>query len=204
VLQRPGKRAERVTFGLFVALLVGLFGAELAIDYTPGKLGALFCFLFWFPLLVLHELGHAAAARAFGCRVTRISLGYGSTLWRFRIGTATVDLKSIPVEGFVRFDHGARPIGRLANAFVYFAGPGTELLLAGLLIAVLGTDQLLGPTDHIGLIAARSLCICIGISAFSNLVPHTSGADLDSITDGRRPSPNDGLGILISLFGTRG
>lgn len=188
-------------FVLFAAAMVGLFGAEIATDYSPVKLTALFCTLFWFPLLVVHELGHAVVARAFGCHVTRVSLGYGRTLWRLDIGSATVDVRAIPIEGFVQFERGSRRIGRLRNALIYFAGPGTELLLAGLLVLAVGPDRVLARTDAVPLLAVQALCTCVAVSVIMNLIPHTANASLEAVTDGRRPTPNDGLGIVRSLFG---
>ena len=190
-------------YALFAAALVGLFGAEIARDYSPVKLSILFCALFRFPLLVVHELGHAVAARAFGCRVTHISLGYGRTLWQLAIGGAIVDVRSIPIEGFVQFERGGRRLGRLANALVYFAGPGTELVLAGLLMLIVGPDRVLERTTSIPLLAVQSLCTCVAVSVTMNLIPHTANTSLDAMTDGRRPTPNDGLGIVRSLFGRR-
>src|ERR1044071_5956919 len=35
-------------------------------------------------LMVVHEAGHLIAARAFGMRVLRFSIGFGPTLWRYQ------------------------------------------------------------------------------------------------------------------------
>ncbi len=59
-------------------------------------------------LVVFHELGHLLAARLFGVRVLRFSLGFGPPLFRFlRKGTEWT-VGAIPLGAFVRL-HGMHP-----------------------------------------------------------------------------------------------
>jgi regulator of sigma E protease len=53
-------------------------------------------------LSMLHECGHAFAARALSLGVTDVSLGLGPAWWRFRLGRTTVHLGWVPFGGFVR------------------------------------------------------------------------------------------------------
>ena len=62
------------------------------------------------------------------------------------------------------------------------------LLFAGLV----GLDELLSRTEHVGIIAAQSIAIAILMGLISNLVPHSTETQ-----NGR--SPNDGLGMILSL-----
>lgn len=62
--------------------------------------------------LVLHELGHAAAARLVGVRIWGIQLGMGPTLWRGRVGDTRVHLAVFPLLGAVHLlDEDASTIG---------------------------------------------------------------------------------------------
>jgi len=201
MLRRPSERAERITFVVFVVAVLGLFCLEVFRDYEPAKLTALFCVAMWFPLIALHEVGHAVVAHLFGFRVARVSVGFGKTLWQFDIGDTVVDIKAIPVEGFVRFSPGPRPASRIQNALVYFAGPGAELLIAALVVLLVGPDVVLSGTDHLGVLFAQSVCLVAVLGATLNLIPHHARADLDARSRGERPVPNDGLGIILSLLG---
>jgi len=53
-------------------------------------------------LSMLHECGHALAARTLSLGVTDVSLGLGPAWWRFRWGRTTVRLAWVPFGGFVR------------------------------------------------------------------------------------------------------
>jgi membrane-associated protease RseP (regulator of RpoE activity) len=52
--------------------------------------------------LTLHEIGHAAAARAFGMKVTRFFIGFGPTLFSFRRRGVEWGVKAIPAGAFVK------------------------------------------------------------------------------------------------------
>jgi regulator of sigma E protease len=53
-------------------------------------------------LIVLHEAGHFAAAKATGMRVERFFLFFGPTIWSFRRGETEYGVKSIPIGGYVK------------------------------------------------------------------------------------------------------
>jgi len=53
-------------------------------------------------LIVLHEAGHFAAAKATGMRVERFFLFFGPTIWSFRRGETEYGVKSIPLGGYVK------------------------------------------------------------------------------------------------------
>src|SRR5437588_12319138 len=97
----PLNRSEVGTCLLFLVVLVGLFTAEVVVNYDPRKLAALFFVLFWFPLLVLHEAGHAVMAALLGWHVDRLVIGMGRTVTWFRLGATLVEIRLFPIEGFV-------------------------------------------------------------------------------------------------------
>ena len=103
-------------------------------------------------LSLVHELGHAAAARLVGLRITDICLGLGPPLFRFERRGIHFLLAPIPLGGFVRVAElspdyrrpnlsGRSSILRLA---VIVAGPAMNYLFAALtafvLVFVLGIE----------------------------------------------------------------
>ncbi|HEY6146011.1 MAG TPA: site-2 protease family protein [Solirubrobacterales bacterium] len=98
-----------------------------------------FCFL-----IVLHEAGHFAAAKATGMRVERFFLFFGPTIWSFKRGETEYGVKSIPIGGYVKIT-GMNPEEDVppeheANAYfrkpvwkrivVVAAGPAVNIVLA--------------------------------------------------------------------------
>jgi regulator of sigma E protease len=53
-------------------------------------------------LIVLHEAGHFAAAKAVGMRVERFSLFFGPMLWKVRRGETEYGIAAIPLGGYVK------------------------------------------------------------------------------------------------------
>jgi regulator of sigma E protease len=115
-------------------------------------------------LIVLHELGHFAVAKAVGMRVERFSLFFPPTLLRVRRGETEYALGAIPAGGYVKITgmnpeeikgldpeaarrayYNQPPWKRIA---VILAGPGVNILIAFLLFwAVLLTGNLNGATS---------------------------------------------------------
>jgi regulator of sigma E protease len=98
-----------------------------------------FCFL-----IIIHEAGHFAAAKAVGMRVERFFLFFGPTIWSFKRGETEYGVKSIPLGGYVKIT-GMNPEEDVppeheANAYfrkpvwkrivVVAAGPAVNIVLA--------------------------------------------------------------------------
>lgn len=102
-------------------------------------------------LMVVHELGHLLAARAFGMRVLRFSIGFGPAIWRHQSkdGETVYQLALIPFLAYVQIA-GMNPFeetdpddkGSYANASLVgritaiFAGPLANYLFASVLFFV--------------------------------------------------------------------
>ncbi|MDO9602890.1 MAG: RIP metalloprotease RseP [Rhodocyclaceae bacterium] len=99
-------------------------------------------------LIVIHELGHYAAARLCNVKVLRFSVGFGRPLWMRRFGPDGTEwaLAAFPLGGYVKMldeREGDVPAGELPRAFnrqsvgrrslIVVAGPLANLLLAVLL-----------------------------------------------------------------------
>jgi regulator of sigma E protease len=102
-------------------------------------------------LIVLHELGHFAAAKAVGMRVERFSLFFGPMVFKFRRGETEYGVGVIPLGGYVRIT-GMNPHEEMApevahrayyrqsvwkRIVVILAGPAVNVLIAFLLLAAL-------------------------------------------------------------------
>lgn len=189
----PSTPTEWIISGVFLLFLLGLFVAEVFDNYTPAKLSALLVFVFWLPLLALHEGGHAIAAHCLGWRVSRVVIGMGKVLGQFRMGMATVEIRCFPIEGFVTSAPITLSRPRLEHAFIYFAGPGIELLLAVCILFAVGPDELFTLSEDYGLIALQSLALAAVVQAVLNLIPFSAQMGDSTIA-------SDGLGILLSFM----
>jgi len=169
---------------------------EIITNFEPKKLGALLFVVFWIPLLFIHEFGHALMAKILNWKVKRVVLGVGKIMMVTRLFNAPVEIRSIPLEGFVQIAPKTTNLARFKHALIYFAGPGIELLVFfGIAFYLGGFDQLFTFNNDYVRIALQSFAFAALAGAVINLIP------LGIITkDGS--TPNDGMGILLCLFST--
>jgi regulator of sigma E protease len=122
-----------------------LFGAS-----ASGVLVIVMVLVAFGALIVLHELGHFAIARACGMRVERFSIGFGPVLLRRQVGETEWAVSAVPLGGYVRIagmgpgeavetgDRGAYANQAAWRRFlVIVAGPGMNYLSAILLAAAM-------------------------------------------------------------------
>jgi membrane-associated protease RseP (regulator of RpoE activity) len=92
----------------------------------------LLAYVFYFFLaLLLHELGHLAAAHACGVTVSELSLGWGPKLFSLRFNGVDYTLRLLPVGAYVRLDLNelrVRPLGQ--QVVVLLAGIIVNLVAA--------------------------------------------------------------------------
>ena len=105
---------------LFVVLLADSFSASLGGDRTAGYLAAIAASLLFFASIVLHELGHALAARRDGIGVAGIDLFFFGGLMRMSRDTET------PGSEFR-----VAVAGPLVTVAIVLAGAAAGVLLAG-------------------------------------------------------------------------
>ena len=111
----------------------------------------LLAFLGFAVLIILHELGHFAAAKKVGMRVERFSLFFGKPVWSFRRGETEYGIGWAPLGGYVKIT-GMNPneplpeeVARRAyyrqpvwkRITVISAGPAVNLVLAFVILGVL-------------------------------------------------------------------
>jgi len=108
----------------------------------------LFAAVGFMALVVLHEAGHFAAAKAVGMRVEKFSLFFGPMLVKWRRGETVYGVGPIPLGGYVKIS-GMNPYEELPpevahrayfrqpvwkRIVVILAGPGVNLLIAFVLL----------------------------------------------------------------------
>ena len=197
---RPRSGVELWTYLVLIFGVTTCFAIALFQDFEPSRMSAVFFVIFWCILLVLHEAGHAVAALALGWRVLHVVIGAGPTVKRFRIRGVPIELRAFPVEGFVLPVPRRLVRPRLESVIVYAAGAAAELVVLVVIIAALGWERLLTRADDIGTIALQTLALVIVVSVMINLVPHTTRSSASGTSEADAiDTPNDGLGILLSL-----
>ena len=88
----PGQRRGPMTTdekwfsGIFLALILGLFAAEIMHDFHPAKLSARPSRFSGYRCWRLHECGHALAAKLLGWELIQVVIGMGRLVGRFRWG----------------------------------------------------------------------------------------------------------------------
>ena len=135
-------------------------------------------------------------AKTLGWQVQRIVIGFGKVLIRLRLMNAPMEIRSIPLEGFVQIAPKTRQLARFKHALIYFAGPGIELLIFFIILHSLGGwENLFTISNDYRRIAVQSFAFAALAGAVINLIP------LGIITK-EGSTPNDGMGILLCLFAT--
>lgn len=190
-------RGERTGYLLFSLLISFFFFLEIVSDYEPRKFGAIIFFLAWMPLTFLHEFGHAVAARLVGWEVKEFVVGFGRILKEVQFRETKVELRAVPISGYMLPGYTEASWSRWKSAFVYFAGPASELLVFFGIYALMGFDKFLNTGDGLVELFFHGVALSALTSAVINLIP------MSAITE-EGETPNDGLGILLSLFGRRG
>ena len=189
----PLSREEKGFLFIFVLIVLGLFTAEVVTDYTPQKLAIVFFMVFWVPMLVIHELGHAAMAWFLGWHVGEIVIGMGRAVKSFWLGGAYVEIRMLPLTGFVRSVPRDLKWPRLKLALIYLAGPGIEFVVALTLLVIVGSEAMFSASNDYGIIAIETCALVSTIGTVMNIIPQIA----------RTPEgwlANDGLGFFRSFF----
>lgn len=132
----PDCTLKRQTRSFLFDLAVIIGGGILIFSINPGSRAAAIVLLlslvvlFMLPLILMHELAHAGAARLTGLRVFGIMIGVGKTIWSGKLFGMQWVVNSLPIGGITSV--GARPVPniRWRLFLVYLAGPASHILLA--------------------------------------------------------------------------
>lgn len=147
-------------------------------------------------LILVHEVGHFLAARAFGVRVDIFSVGFGPRVWGRRRGPTDYRISLLPLGGYVKMA-GDNPTEertggpdeflskpRWQRAVIALAGPVMNILAAYILIVLL-----------FGVIG-------MPYPAYLDLAPEVAGVGLNSPAAKEGIQPGDRIvdvnGVLVS------
>jgi membrane-associated protease RseP (regulator of RpoE activity) len=89
--------------------------------------------LYFLLAMMIHELGHLAAARVCAVPATELGLGWGSTIFSFRWGTVEYKFHALPLGAYVRLDMSElqrRPLSQ--QVLIMLAGVNVNLVAAAL------------------------------------------------------------------------
>ena len=157
----------------------------LAIPYLPFV-------LFLCTGLVVHELGHAVAARLVGMRVFEIVIGtFGETLCRYRIGGVVVEIKRHPLDGYVLASHRSLQFLRLRDTVMTLGGPIANAVMGAAALWVQQQAQLSYWSLEGGLL------LFIGVT---NLLRALFSLYPREMTMGFGTLPSDGLALIRTPF----
>ncbi len=170
-------------------------------------------------LMVVHEGGHLLAARAFGMKVLKFSIGLGPAIWRHKPrGSDTIyQVAPIPFMAYVQI-HGMNPLEEIdpddkesyANASLIarisaiFAGPMANYLFASVLFFgafMIGGDQT--PIPTVKEVAKDSPALSAGLKA-DDAIKRINGKpipDWDALLETVQASPDKPLEVVVSRGG---
>ena len=197
----PAPRREPVggerwlVLGAFLLAVGGLLAVVLE-DYEPVRLAPVFMLLAHFPLIALHEAGHAAMAAALGWKVEALVVGFGRDALRFELWGVPVTVRMYPLGGWVLPTPTHLRGARWRSALIYLAGPLAELLLVGALALGFGLETLITRSEALPVIAAQAVCVGALFDVVWNLLPRR-------IETEHGESATDGLGAIRSVLRER-
>ena len=153
----------------------------LAVPYVPFV-------LFLCTGLVVHELGHAAAAWMVGMRVFEIAIGtFGKTLFRRRVGGVALEVKQHPLDGFVLASHKSLRFLRLRDTVMTLGGPVANGIVCAVALLVQHRTQL--SYWSIEGFVVTFVGVTNGLRALYSLYPR-------EMTMGFGELPSDGLSLI--------
>jgi membrane-associated protease RseP (regulator of RpoE activity) len=82
-------------------------------------------------VIMFHEFGHFATAKAFGMKAEKFFLGFGPTLWSVRRGETEYGVKALPLGGFVKIAGMNRfePVNPADRGRLFYEQPSWQRLI---------------------------------------------------------------------------
>ena len=184
-----GNATDRWIASGFALVVFGGFGIDLLGNDDPAWIVVPLVLLAYVPLLALHEAAHALVAAALGWRVAKVVVGFGRNALRFRVRSVPVDIRILPVSGYVVPAPRSLEGVRWRSAAIYAAGPVATLLVLATVLVVTGPERLLSRSNGWSLLLAQSVALAAILHTLPNLVPLPT-----------EEGATDALGLVLSPF----
>jgi regulator of sigma E protease len=176
-------------------------------------------------LVVIHELGHFAAAKLLDVKVLRFSLGYGRPLVRVKLRETEYQLAAFPIGGYVRIlgiEGDERPADRPPDRFgrgdagrsfasrplwqrlvIVFAGPAANLVLPVVIYFVFFAGHSVLPAAVIGDVIEGGVAARAGLEPGDRVLEIDGGSVRywEEIETAVRSSPGRELHLRVSRNG---
>jgi len=168
-------------------------------------------------LVLIHELGHFAAAKVLDVKVLRFSIGYGRPLVRVKLRETEYQIAVFPLGGYVRIlgieEGGDVEKGDAGRSFasrplwqrlvIVFAGPAANLLLPIIIYFVFFAGHTVLPAAVIGDVIDGSVAARAGLEPGDRVLEVDGRTiryweELESVV---RASPGKELDLRISRYG---
>jgi len=170
-------------------------------------------------VIMFHEFGHFATAKAFGMKAEKFFLGFGPTIWSFRRGETEYGVKAIPAGGFVKIAGMSRfeevdeaDRGRLfyeqpawQRVIVLVAGSATHFVVAfALLFAALALYSVQTATNGVAEVVPDTAAAGAGIRPGDQIVAvdGVETADFEQVRDEIAVRPGETVALEILRDGT--
>jgi Zn-dependent protease len=165
----PWATLAMLTLPLMLGIALIESDSTRAIAYVVLGLGI--AQVLFYPLIALHEVGHAVAARAAGFEVVQVAIGIGRRLWAGSVAGVRVVVNAVPVGGYTMA--GTLDRRNLRRRFFALVAGG-PLVNAGLMLiglALISVTPLHGSSAY-WLAFLWVLAALNGFMLIGNLIPH--------------------------------
>ena len=188
---QPLSMTRRPTAGLTPAALVLLAFFVAATGLGAGH--AVVMWLLLFVLIAVHEAGHAAAANRLRLPVTEVVVGLGPVLARVESSSVRVEVRLLPIVGWVEADIPVRA-PRIHRRRMAFAAAGAAASLGfAMALVLVAYGMARGPSSISGgdVVGAGTLTVEVAVETPALLVGSVIGI-ATSTHDDEEPGPGGG------------
>ncbi len=160
-----------IAFGAVASVVIGF---NIAGGIAGSVAFTVFAFVAMYVTIILHELGHAAAAAIVGVDVPVFSFGGGRHVRVFRLSKRWLIVGLLPTEGLILVSHKSKDWYRLKSFVISAAGPFVNLACAGMFYFWLEREG--QSLSTLSTTAAQLFVIFSLLTGISNLIPFSANS----------------------------
>ena len=144
-------------------------------------------------VVIVHEFGHFAMAKIFKVGVEKFSVGFGTVLYKKKIGVTEFSVRLIPLGGFVKFYqksklknmHLFENISLFRRSIIVLAGPFINFVFAFFLLLFLNQGQQYNIVPKITAINTQSVAADVGFEV-NDVVASINNKKIHSVNDHKK------------------